>query len=267
MLLLPGLSSPETVLPPLFEFLILTMFRVLNELQEAERGKTKARDAYETFQQEAGSAQKKLLALQTDLLKKQETLVELEMVIRQLEESLKALQCTITSACFLSLFLVSVKRLPSVLAEIGTKLLSKLTDQEQKELIDLNASLDGLRTKMVDLTNKRTEAQSKKNVLEMKLSENLYSRQEELEKKLSVLEVQKEDLDLDVTTGNAQNLSNAVDKATTELNRISDAIGTKNAEIEKLRQAIDANRDVRSSTRTAEILNYGSKPVLFRFTC
>jgi hypothetical protein len=60
-------------------------------MQELEKNRAKARDAFETFQSDSISAHKRILQMDSLRLQKGEILSSLEMTIRQLQESVRSL--------------------------------------------------------------------------------------------------------------------------------------------------------------------------------
>eukprot|EP01127_Copromyxa_protea_P019957 TRINITY_DN6581_c0_g1_i2.p1 TRINITY_DN6581_c0_g1~~TRINITY_DN6581_c0_g1_i2.p1 ORF type:complete len:642 (-),score=188.91 TRINITY_DN6581_c0_g1_i2:1326-3023(-) len=113
--------------------------RLVGEIQELEKAKAKARDAYESFQTESIHAHKRILQMDSARIQKKDLLTGLEMDIRQLQETVRSLN-----------------------AEKGTKLVSKLDASEEKKLMDLNTDLNTLRKDLAGITNRRADLQSKK---------------------------------------------------------------------------------------------------------
>jgi hypothetical protein len=60
-------------------------------MQQIDNRRATAKDEFETFQADAASSQKRSLQLQSQLIQKKESLTELEMSLRLLEENQRSL--------------------------------------------------------------------------------------------------------------------------------------------------------------------------------
>eukprot|EP01126_Amoeba_proteus_P045540 TRINITY_DN5103_c0_g1_i12.p1 TRINITY_DN5103_c0_g1~~TRINITY_DN5103_c0_g1_i12.p1 ORF type:complete len:879 (-),score=294.76 TRINITY_DN5103_c0_g1_i12:265-2832(-) len=205
--------------------------RLLGELQELEKKKAKARDGYETFQADSSTAQKRILQLEQQRLQKLEMLSGLEMSLRQLFETQRSLK-----------------------AERGSKLASKLTSQEEEEVVSMNTKLNKSRDELVVVTSRKAELEATKNSEQIKLSENLLSRQEELEKILSSIELDEGSANLDYSKVELSTLLSAQDKNLAEFKDIEDRIVVLTQRVEDLKENIEKLReeDERSRVKLQE---------------
>lgn len=115
---------------------------------------------------------------------------------------------------------------------------------EEKELITLNTDLNTLRTELADVTNARADLQARKKVEELKLSEHLLTRQEELEKEISSLELVEETVNIDQSKVDLTELQSSIRKHEEEFERVQKAITTSTDRIYELKESVENLREV-----------------------
>lgn len=145
--------------------------QIISELQTVETERTKTQHSFQLFMSRARESQAKLNTNKELLERRKISLNELETNLKQLNDSLKSLE-----------------------SEKGTKLLSKLSDDEQKELVTLNNELEKLHLQMNKATQERTSLEQKKRVLEDRLTNNLLLRQVEIENELMSMKFGEHDV-------------------------------------------------------------------------
>eukprot|EP01125_Pyxidicula_operculata_P020338 TRINITY_DN7501_c0_g1_i1.p1 TRINITY_DN7501_c0_g1~~TRINITY_DN7501_c0_g1_i1.p1 ORF type:complete len:658 (-),score=179.46 TRINITY_DN7501_c0_g1_i1:792-2645(-) len=197
--------------------------RILNDMQELDQRRARSREEFDSFNQEASSSQKKLLSLESLRHEKSQLLNSLEVSIRQLEESQKSLQ-----------------------SEVGKKLLSKLSDEEQRELTRMNTDLTNLKNRYIEAQSKRAEMEAQKSSEENRLTNNLLSRQEELEKQLSLMEFVQVDTNVQRTRQDLDVISESLSKTDTEYRRVDARITELSVEEDELKSQIDILKEKES---------------------
>lgn len=202
-------------------------------MQDLEKARAKSRDEFESFQSDSISAHKRILQLESSRIQRSETLNGLEMTIRQLQESIRTLKGV-------------NKDWPEliVVAEKGTKLVSKLDTAEEKELNNLNTKLSTLRVDLAEVTNARADLQAKTKAEELKLSEHLFTRQEELEKEISSLELVEETVNLDQSKIDLTALQSSIQKHTEEFEKVQKEIVTATDRVYELKENVENLREV-----------------------
>ncbi|KAM0746239.1 structural maintenance of chromosome protein 3 [Meredithblackwellia eburnea MCA 4105] len=123
-------------------------------------------------------------------------------------------------------------------AELKTKMDQKLSDAELKQMDDLNVESDKAKKDLVKLSKHISELESKKNLLELDLTENLRRRREELRGKIDSHDATGSQLadiqDLDARKREVVNLAKQVDELSKKLEDIDQETEQLNAQVQKL---------------------------------
>jgi len=115
--------------------------KYLGELEQIEQKRAQRRHAYESSTSESSAAQKHALSLQNQEQRLESALVAVAQEVKQLEETDRSYK-----------------------AERGTKLVSKLTREEENLLHSLTSDLVDIEKKLADQSSTRAHTQALKNV-------------------------------------------------------------------------------------------------------
>lgn len=138
--------------------------QIMNDLSKLEIEKVREQNMFQLFLTKARESQNKLNSNKDLLQRRNQALKEQTTLLNQLEMTMKSLE-----------------------SELGTKLLSSLTNAEEEELNQLYEVLESQNQELIGLTQKRTSLEIEKNKLEIQLKDNLLRRQEEIENELTKL--------------------------------------------------------------------------------
>jgi chromosome segregation ATPase len=204
---------------------------VLGELQKKETAFQQARDTYEQFVAEMAQLSKEQQMLTEQIEQRERATAQLEGAAKQLEETER-----------------------SMIAELGTDLLSQLTKGEQEELKSLTQARAALAPRLVQLAGERAELESRRNAVQVALTTNLYKRRDELRVQLAAATTVSEsgaspsaDSPLSLELAAA---TRAVEEATKRAAEAEHASEEAQKQIRELRESIE---ELREQERQAQV--------------
>jgi len=156
-------------------------------------------------------------------------------------------------------------QLESIQSELDSDLADELNSQDQGELERLTADTTELRSKLIEISNLRAEAESKKKILENDLSTNLTKRAEELRLELSsqsqeetTEEFTKEQDELRQLSEIISDFDEQIEEAEGTVDDATSRLNSLQGQLEKLK-AKESNQEKRLETVSRDVEKFFTK--------
>lgn len=193
---------------------------VLSEMQELESTKNKNKSTYEQLLLEIKTRQGDQETYKDILDKKESLLNNLTTTLHQLEESKSSLQ-----------------------SELGTKLLNKLTDKEQRELEQLKKEIEELKKELISISTERSTLESTKLELENLLNSNLRKRKQELTEQVESIQFIEQEQELQVSQSELDKIENQLTDINSRISVIDETITTNNKRKKEIQDSLEEKKN------------------------
>ena len=182
--------------------------KAMSELQKAEQRRMQMEGGYGPLREELRRREMELDSKHDELDRKKRQREQVAEDVRSLGEQLRGHE-----------------------QELHSEFRKTLSDEEERQLADLNARLPELRKQYSDISAERSELESRKRIVELEIRDNLRRRLEQLE---------SEDADGDAARGSSASPPARLRERQRDLERITQALDAVRVKLDKTEQALDA---------------------------
>eukprot|EP01116_Phalansterium_solitarium_P011947 TRINITY_DN2782_c0_g1_i1.p1 TRINITY_DN2782_c0_g1~~TRINITY_DN2782_c0_g1_i1.p1 ORF type:complete len:1237 (+),score=666.00 TRINITY_DN2782_c0_g1_i1:202-3912(+) len=193
--------------------------QLLGELHKADGQRMQARDAIDELSLQLKTLSRQISSNQQLLEPKEAAAASLQVSVKELDESIKALQ-----------------------AELGSELLGRLSDAEQAELVRLNGRLEELRRLLRAASASRTELEARRDALGNMLSNNLRKRHDELADETERLRLEEQRAQLSEARTALGTVASQIDAVAAAVKQADDQVTATEKKLHQERLQIDELR-------------------------
>lgn len=200
----------------------------LGELQKVETQQVQLRETYEKQKIDVKAKNQQKKTAERTLESKQQGLTHLEVDLKSMRSTMKALE-----------------------DELGTALVSQLNAQDQQEVDDLNSEISTLQERVKASLSKRTKLEAKKNTLENVLNNNLKRKRDELKQALEEISLEDRQLQLETLKGDLNTVMNAISQSSAKQSELEKEIHELTKKKGEHQTALDEWKNVEKQRRDA----------------
>merc|ERR1719505_298199 len=202
--------------------------QVVSELEKIESVQMQLKETYERQKQDVKNLQKSRSSAESCLGPKESALAKSETELEGLKNSQKSLQ-----------------------EELGTELLSQLSEEDQQEVESLNDEMLELREKVKLVMKERTELETKKQKIEDMLNRNLYKRREALKQSLEEVNMEDKNEQLELKKVDLEDCSKNLEKSTERITELDKDMKGRKADVKKLQNSLEKWKTIEREKQTA----------------
>lgn len=202
--------------------------KVLSEIQKIETTQVQLRQTYERQKQDIKNLTKQKKTSELSLGPKEATLLAYHADVERMNDQLQTMN-----------------------NEVGTELLSQLTNTDQEEVDRLNSEIAELKENIKLVIKERSKLEGVKQKLDDLLRSNLYMRREELQGNLEEAGIENKNEQLEMKRSELQSMSFTLDKTTSRLKGLTQEMTTQQNELKKLQKSLEEWKNIEKEKRNA----------------